>query len=279
MVWLEGLVRIEYDSYVRGLEEKKLLTEKGVEYWMARDLMPLLAYEKWDNFEKTIDKARSACAAAQFEPDHHFLETGNMVQIGSGAQRERGDWFLSRYACYLIAMNADATKSEVGYAMTYFAGQTRRQELHDQIAEQERRLAVRLRLMENNHRLAGAAKNAGVIRYPIFQDAGHRGLYEMSLAEVKAHKGLLPSQELLDNVGRLELSAPDFRATLTEERLNRDEVKTEQRAIETHRAVGREVRQVMMRDNGVRPENLPTEPSITRLVRKQRKRIKDAKAR
>ncbi len=197
MVWLEGFVRIEYDFYVRGLEEKKLLTDKGIEYWMARDLMSLLAYEKWDNFEKTIEKARSACAASQIDPNHHFLETGNMVQIGSGAQRERGDWFLSRYACYLIAMNADASKQEVGHAMTYFAGQTRRQELHDQIAEQEKRLAVRLRLMENNHRLAGAAKNAGVIRYPIFQDAGHRGLYEMSLAEVKAHKGLLPSQELL----------------------------------------------------------------------------------
>lgn len=268
-------VSVDYDSYVTGLEELRQLTEDGVEYWFARDLMPLLDYTKWANFKSVIQRASEACESGGSSPANHFAETGKMVLIGSGAQREAEDFYLSRYACYLIAMNSDSTKPEVGYAMTYFAVQTRRQEVLQKIAEADQRLQLRLRLMDNNRRLAGAAKKAGVTHYPFFQDAGYRGLYGgMGLTEVKAKKKLDDSQDLLDNVGRLELSAHDFRATLAEERLNRDQVKTEQRAIETHRTVGREVREVMMRDNGVKPEDLPAEPSIKRLVQKHRKRLK-----
>jgi DNA-damage-inducible protein D len=265
----------EYEGYRTKLEGRRRLTETGKEYWMARELMGLLSYTDWRNFRAVIDKAIVACKGAGVNPERHFVDTDEMVTIGSGAQREREDCYLTRYACYLIAMNADSGKPEVAFAMTYFAEQTRRQELRDQLPETEQRLHLRMRLMENNRRLAGAAKKAGVVRHPLFQDAGYRGLYQMGLGDVKAHKNIPPSQDLLDNVGRLELSALDFKATLTEHRLNRDEVKTEQRAIETHRAVGQEVRTVMMREKGVRPEDLPAEPSIRQLVQKTRRQIKD----
>ena len=237
--------------------------------------MPLLDYTKWANFKSVIEKARNACESAKFSSANHFADTGKMVMIGSGAQREAEDLYLTRYACYLIAMNSDGSKQEVGFAMTYFAVQARRQEVMEQLTEADHRLEIRLRLMGNNRRLSGAAKKAGVKRFPLFQDAGYRGLYGgVGLAEIKAKKKIPPSEELLDNVSRLELSAHDFRATLTEERLNRDQVKTEDRAIATHQGVGREVREVMMRENGVRPENLPTEPSIKRLVQKHRRAIR-----
>ena len=265
---------MDYDAYVNGLERVKKETSEGVEYWMGRELMPLLDYAKWANFCAVIEKAKVACEAAGMKPSNHFADAGNMVLIGSGAQRERGDYYLTRFACYLIAMNADPSKPEVGFAMTYFAAQTRRQEvLEQQLTEADKRVEIRLRVMATNRRLAGAAKKAGVVRYPFFQAAGHRGLYGMDLSEVKARKGLSPKDELLDHAGPLELSAHEFKANLTEHRLNRDQVKTEQRAIETHRVVGQEVRQVMMKKDGVRPEDLPTGPSIKRLVQKQ-KRIK-----
>jgi len=260
------------------LEQVKHLTPKDVEYWRAREIQSILGYQRWEGFREAIERAMMAARSAGVEPTNHFRQTTNMVSIGSGADRQVEDLFLSRYACYLIAMNADSTKPEIGYAMTYFAIQTRRQELRDKLyPEEEQRLHLRLRMMENNRRLAGAAKKAGVVRHPLFQHGGYLGFYEMGLADVKARKNIPPSQDLLDNVGRLELSALDFKATLTEHRLNRDEVKTEQRAIETHRAVGHEVRSVMLRDKGVKPEDLPAEPSIKRLVRKHQRQIKDAK--
>jgi DNA-damage-inducible protein D len=265
-----------YKECVNGFESARKLMESGVEYWMARDVMLLLQYSSWDKFEGVVEKAIVAARSAGAPADNHFSQAGKMVPIGSGAHREKADWFLSRYACYLIAMNADSSKPEVGHAMTYFAIQARRQEAQDQLTEAEKRLQLRLRLMRDNRRLAGAAKNAGVVRYPVFQGAGYWGLYGMGLSDVKVRKGLTRNDELLDHLGRLELSAHDFRANLTEERLNRESIKDEGRAIETHRKVGQHVREVMMRDNGVRPEDLPTEPSIKKLVLREQRRIRNS---
>lgn len=268
-----------YSECIAGFEAAKQLSQEGVEFWMARTFMKLLAYASWDKFEGVVERARNAAKSAGAPVDNHFSRTGNMVLIGSGAEREKGDWYLSRYACYLIAMNADANKAEVGYAMTYFAVKTRRQEMQEQqeLSEEQKRLQLRLRTIVNNKRLAGAAKRAGVIRYAIFQDAGHRGFYGgMGIAEVKRHKGIAPSEELLDRVGPLELSAVDFRITLTEDRLGRDKINSEESAISTHREVGAEVRSIMQRDNGKKPEDLPPAPSIKKLVNQHRKRIKNA---
>lgn len=153
-----------YNECVEGFEKAKNFTANQVEYWMARDLMTLLGYSTWDKFEGVIAKAKNAAESAAAPVDNHFSRTGNMVPIGSGAEREKRDWYLSRYACYLIAMNADSGKREVGFAMTYFAVQTRRQELYDKLTEAEKRVQLRLRVMDSNYHLAGAAKKAGVKR-------------------------------------------------------------------------------------------------------------------
>ncbi len=272
---------MEYKECVAGFEAIKKYTNEGIEYWMARDLMPLLAYATWNNFQGVIEKAKAAAKSAGAEVENHISDTGNMVQIGSGAERQRADCYLSRYACYLIAMNADPGKSEVGHAMTYFAGKTRQMELLEkQLVEQDKRVELRLRTIINNRRLAGAAKKAGVIRYGLFQDAGYQGLYGgLGLSEVKRRRGISSGEELLDRVGPLELAAHDFRITLTEERLNSDHVQTESHAINTHREVGSEVRALMKKKEGKNPEDLPTASSIKRIVHKHRKQITNGQTR
>lgn len=270
----------DYAECIAGFEAKKRFTAEGVEYWTARDLMPLLAYANWTNFQSVVEKAKAAALSAGAPVNKHFSETGNMVLIGSGAERERADWYLTRYACYLIAMNAESSKPEVGHAMTYFAGRTRQMEvIEKQLSEQDKRVESRLRTIVNNKRLAGAAKKAGVIHYGLFQDAGYRGFYgDMGLSEVKQHKGIPAEEELLDRVGPLELSAHEFRINLTEDRLNRNGVNSEGHAISTHKEVGREVRALMQKEEGKKPEDLPAAPSIKKLVNRQRKAI-NAKAR
>ena len=257
---------MDYQAYIKGLEAIKKINKNGIEYWMARDLQPLLGYGTWDKFEGVIERAVDAAHSGNVVVENHFSRTGNKVPIGSGAERERADWFLTRGACYLIAMNADPAKEEVGHAMVYFAAQTRRQELQDTAIAGSERLPLRLRVMDNNQKLAGAAKAAGVVRYPFFQDAGYQGLYNMGLASVKAYKKLKPKDDLLDHAGELELSANDFRIKLTEHRLNRNNICNEADAIQTHKNVGAEVRAAIVKENGVKPEDLPVEPSTHRRV-------------
>jgi len=266
----------DYKECVSGLESAKKLTTEGIEYWMARDMVPLLGYDKWSNFQGVIEKARAAARSAGAPVDNHFAETGNMVSIGSGAQREKGDWYLSRYACYLIAMNADSGKAQVGHAMTYFAGKTRQMELLEQhVLEQQERVRFRLRTIANNKRLAGAAKKAGVMRYDRFQDAGYRGFYGgMGVGDVKEYKGIPPKDDLLDNISSLELSAHDFRQQVTEHRLANGRVRSEDVASATHHEVGQEVRAIIEKDHGKTPEDLPAVPSIKKLIRQHRKQIK-----
>jgi len=271
-------VRSEYDECVKGLESAKKLTSRGAEYWMARDLMPLLGYSSWDKFEGVIGRAQEAATSADIPVHNHFSQTGNMVAIGSGAERERADWFLSRYACYLIAMNGDSSKPQVGHAMTYFAGKTRQMEVFEQhLVEQEERVRFRIRTIANNKRLAGAARRAGVVHYDWFQDAGYRGFYGMGVGDVKAYKGIPLAEDLLDRIGSLELSAHDFRIKVTEDRLKKSSVRSEEHAINTHQQVGSEVRAVMQKENGKNPEDLPPARSIKKLVQQQRKQIEAAK--
>ena len=270
-------MEIDYSQCVAGFEEKRHLMEDGTEYWMARELMPLLGYSAWDKFEGAIERARNAARSVGAPVDNHFSLTANMVPIGSGAERERRDWYLSRYACYIVAMNADSSKPEVGHAQTYFVGKTRQMELLEkQLSEEGKRVDLRLRTIMNNKRLAGAAKKAGVIHYGLFQDAGYRGFYGgMGITDVKRHKGIAQGEELLDRVGPLELAAHDFRITLTEDRLNREGVNSEGHAILTHKKAGQEVRAVMQREDGKKPEDLPVAASIKKLVHKRRKEIGD----
>ncbi|MEG3117070.1 DNA damage-inducible protein D [Salinicola sp. 4072] len=196
--------------------------EHGNEFWSARELAPLLEYQQWRNFVQVIDKAKQACAKSGNEVADHFADVSKMVDIGSGAQRPVPDAHLSRYACYLIVQNGDPTKPVIANGQTYFAIQTRRQELEDSeqftsLSEDEKRLAIRKELIAHNKYLAAAAQDAGVetpLDYAIFQDHGYKGLYGgLGAKDLHARKGLKKSHKILDYMGSTELAANLFRAT------------------------------------------------------------------
>ena len=259
-------------------------SEDGSEYWWARELAPLLEYVQWRNFMQVVEKAKTACQRAGHHVTDHFAEVSKMVGIGSGAQRPVDDVRLSRYACYLIVQNADPSKPVIAVGQTYFAVQTRRQELADnaqfaRLSEDEKRLAIRNELATHNKQLAAAAKDAGVetpLDYAVFQDHGYKGLYGgLGAKDIHANKGLKKSQKILDHMGSTELAANLFRATQTEEKLRRDQVGSKQQANKTHFEVGRKVRQTIADIGGTMPEQLPVpDQSIRQLENAQKKQIK-----
>jgi DNA-damage-inducible protein D len=212
-----------------------------------------------------------ACESTGFRVTYHFLDTKKVISAGKGAKLERADCYLTRYACYLVAMNGDSTKPEISTAQSYFAAQTRKQELRDQ----EKRILLRDRVRRGNTVLAGTARNAGVRRFGIFTDAGYRGLYGMGLKEIKTRKRLPPSADLLDRAGHAELAANEFRITQTQQKLERERIQGEELAIVTHRAVGTEVRDAIKRIGGTMPEDLPIEPPIKKVIAEHNKRKKE----
>lgn len=265
-------------------ENIKHINEYGQEYWSARELIPVLEYNEYRFFKKVIDKAIEACASSNNTVSDHFVYAHDMVDIGSGARREVEDYHLSRYACYLVAMNGDPRKHAVALAQTYFAVKTRQQELvenYDALTEDQKRLAIRHEMREHNKALAAAAQEAGVISnrdYAIFQNEGYKGLYGgLGAQDIHKRKGLKKSQKILDHMGSTELAANLFRATQTEEKLRRDQVRGKENANQTHYDVGCKVRQTIQDLGGTMPENLPTpDQSIQQIERTQRKRLNDA---
>lgn len=253
----------------------------GGEYWSSRDFAEVLGYSDYRNFEQVVGRARLACFNSGQRVEDHFVEITEMVSIGSGAQRPIRTTLLSRYACYLIVQNADPSKEIVALGQTYFAVQTRRQELTDQTTEDERRLLLRDEMKMHNVRLAGAAKEAGVIQpsdYAIFQDHGYRGLYGgLGARDIHRRKGLGKSQQILDHMGSTELAANLFRATQTEEKLRRDQVRDKEQAHRTHHEVGAKVRQTIRELGGTMPESLPAAESIKKLESRKRKQPKALK--
>lgn len=264
------------DLVKNSLDSVKRISDKGIEYWMARDLLVPLGYEKWDNFERVIDKARQSCESTGEDSSNHFLESGKKVGIGSGAERAIRDFVVSRFGAYLIAMNGSPQLPQIAAAQRYFAVQTRRQEISDQQIDVEKRLELRDRVKEANVHLGYAAKDAGVQHWGLFHDAGYRGLYGIGLKEIKARKGLDPKEDLLDRSGRAELAANEFRITQTEEALKRNQTKDDLAARETHRSVGKTVRDTIHKLGGTMPEELPAEPSIKQIEAKKRKAKKIA---
>ncbi|MFZ2855148.1 MAG: DNA damage-inducible protein D [Rhodocyclaceae bacterium] len=263
------------------------LDEDGNEYWLARDLAPLLDYQDWRNFVQVMDKARIACEKSTRVVEDHFGDVTKMVGIGSGARREIADVRLSRYACYLIVQNGDPSKPVIANGQTYFAMQTRRQELQDsekfaRLSEDEKRLAIRNELAAHNKYLAAAAKEAGVetsLDYAIFQDHGYKGLYGgLRAKDIHARKGLKKSQKILDHMGSTELAANLFRATQAEEKLKRDKVSSKQRANQTHFEVGKKVRQTIEELGGTMPESLPTPQQSVRQVENAKKKFEPGKS-
>jgi DNA-damage-inducible protein D len=259
----------------------------GQEYWSARELFAALEYIKWDKFLNVIDKAKEACMNSGFEISDHFPRVEKMVKIGSGAMKDVGDLNLTRYACYLIVQNADPRKEVVALGQTYFAIQTRKQELiEDEFnklqSEDEKRMFLRREMAEHNKLLADAAKKAGVIKpfeYAIFQNHGYMGLYDgLGAKEIHSKKGLKQSQNILDHMGSTELAANLFRATQTEEKLKRDKIKGKANANKTHFEVGKKVRQTIEELGGTMPEDLPVADSIKKVDSGKTKKITTAKS-
>lgn len=264
-------------------EEIKQFNEIGQEFWSARELYTILEYIKWDKFLNVIEKAKQACKISGQEPDNHFPRIEKLVKIGSGAKRDIGDIQLSRYACYLIVQNADSSKEVVALGQTYFAIQTRKQEVLEESFEKlqnedDKRLFLRREMAEHNKQLADAAKKAGVIQpweYAIFQNHGYMGLYNgLGAKDIHAKKGLKKSQNILDHMGSTELAANLFRATQTEEKLKRENIKGKKNANQTHFEVGQKVRQTIKELGGTMPEELPKEESIKKIERSKNKELK-----
>jgi len=259
----------------------------GAEFWLARELAPLLDYPQWRNFVPVLEKAREACRNSGQAVGDHFADVRKMVEIGSGALREVEDVRLSRYACYLIVQNGDPGKPVIANGQTYFALQTRRQELTDdakfsQLSEDEKRLAIRNELATHNKHLAAAAKEAGVetgIDFAIFQDHGYKGLYGgLGNKEIHARKELKKSQKILDHMGSTELAANLFRATQTEEKLRREQVSGKAQANKTHFDVGRKVRQTIDELGGTMPENLPKPDNSIQQIESAKKKLEKQKS-
>jgi len=261
-------------------ERIKRTNDRGGEFWSARELARVLEYSDFRNFITVITKAREASEKSGYAVSDHFVDITEMVDLGSGAKRELEDWALSRYACYLVIQNADPGKPLVALGQTYFAVQTRRQELADDAAikEDKTRLMLRAEIKKHNKYLAGVAKEAGVIQpldYAIFMDHGYRGLYgELTKRDIHRRKKLTPKQNILDHMGSTELAANLFRATQTEEKLRREKVHSKIQANQIHHQVGRKVRQTIRELGGTMPENLPTAESIKIVESREKKRLK-----
>jgi DNA-damage-inducible protein D len=265
-------------EHVSPFERIRRVNASGAEFWSSREFAQVLGYSDYRNFEQVIQKARLACFNSGQKVEDHFVDVTEMVDIGSGAQRAIRTAFLSRYACYLIVQNADPAKGIVALGQTYFAVQTRRQELAETATDDDRRLLLRRELALHNVKLAGVARDAGVVApkdYAIFQNHGYMGLYGgLTAQDILARKQLKQGQQILDHMGSTELAANLFRATQTEEKLRRDKVKGKEQAGRTHHEVGAKVRQTIRELGGTMPENLPAAESIKAVESKKRKALR-----
>jgi len=261
----------EYVSTIEQLEKLKKVGEQGLEFWMARDIHATLGYAVWDKFEPVISRATDSLRTNGLEPSHHIAQTSKMMGLGKGGLREGVDYFLSRPACRLIAMNGDPTKAEIAAAQAYFVVQTHRMEVADQLADDVKRLELRDKVTRAHKRVSAVAKGAGVRNQMqgVFHDAGSRGLYGLSRADVKRSKGLQATDNLYDHADALELSANDFQMNLAADVIGREGIKREQAAIDRNLSVGKEVR-LAMKNSGARlPENLPLASEPIKTVQKR----------
>lgn len=258
----------------QGFEDIKEIDENGIEFWTARKLFPLLGYSRWETFDEVIVRAAKAALHSGQNIDDHFRSLTKLIEIGSNTTRTKRaikDWKLDRYACYLIAQNGDSKIPQIALAQTYFAIQTRKQEIFDKLPDAEKRLFIRGEVTNENKKLFKTAKESGVSHFGLFNDAGYRGLYGAPLADIEARKGIKKG-ELLDRAGATELAANLFRITQTDEKLKNDGVHGDSAARNAHNMVGGKVRQTIKDIGGTLPENLKPEKHI-REIKKEMKRL------
>ena len=257
-------------------EDIKHIDENGIEFWYARELMKVFGYKDWRYFDTVIEKAKIACQNSEITDNDHFVVSNKMVEIGSGAKRKQKDYKLTRYACYLIAQNANPRLKIIALAQTYFAVQTRKQEIsekeYSELTEDEKRFYQRDLTRKGNYSLNQAAKNAGVKNFDKFHNSGYKGLYNGETADdIAKRKGLRYREDILDNMGSEELAANLFRITQTESRLKKDNICSENEANKTHYNIGKNIREVIAKNGGTMPEELPTPKKSLKQLEKENK--------
>src|SRR3989339_139034 len=257
----------------KNFEQIRKIDENGIEYWEARELMPLLGYKEWRKFEGVIKKAKDSCQNSGQVIHNHFGDAAKMVSIGSGATTRIPDYKLSRYACYLIAQNGDPRKQEIANAQTYFAIQARKQELFQQLTDEQKRIFIRGEVTAGNKKLFATAQNAGVSNFGKFNNSGYMGLYGMPKEQIQIKKGI-GKDDILDRAGTTELAANLFRITQTDEIIRKDNIKGEGNANFCHFNVGSKVRKTIEDIGGTMPEALPPEKHIKELKKEHRKLLK-----
>ena len=261
-------------------ESIKHIDENGVEFWYARELMPILQYSNWQNFEKIINKAKMSCQNSDITVFEHFIDVNKLSKRANNAEVEINDHKLTRYACYLIAQNGDSRKKVIALAQTYFAVQTRKQEIskkeYSLLSEDEKRFYQRDLTRKGNYSLNQAAKKAGVKNFDKFHNSGYKGLYNGETADdIAKRKGLRYREDILDNMGSEELAANLFRITQTESKLKKDNIFTEKEANKTHYNIGKNIREVIAKNGGTMPEDLPTpKKSLKQLEKENKKTLK-----
>ena len=266
----------EIDKNNKSFEDIKHTDENGIEFWYARELMPILQYSKWENFKKVIEKAMIACENSGISIKDCFPDVRKPIISGKGKEEFIEDYKLNRYACYLIAQNGDSRKKVIALAQTYFAVQTRKQEItekeYSMLTEDEKRFYQRNLTRKGNYSLNQTAKKAGVKNFDKFHNAGYKGLYNGETADdISKRKGLRYREDILDNMGSEELAANLFRITQTESKLKKDNIKTEKDANKTHYNVGAKVRKTIKELGGTMPEDLPTPKKSLKQLEKESK--------
>ena len=256
-------------------ESIRHVDEFGSEYWYARELQTVLGYSQWRRFNEVIEKAKNACRSSKYNALDHFANIGKMVKTGD-SMRKIADYKLSRYACYLITQNGDSRKSIIALAQTYFAIQTRKQELseirYSKLSEDEKRLYQRNLTKKGNYSLNQVAKNAGVKNFDKFHNAGYRGLYNGEVAnDIAIRKGLRYREDILDNMGSEELADNLFRIVQTEAKIKKDNILGESNANIAHYNMGRDIRKFIEKQGGTMPEKLPTPEKSLKEIEKERK--------
>lgn len=242
----------------------------SIEYWSARDMQGILGYAQWKNFEKVIEKAKAACENAGAEVKNHFAEFGKMVDIGSGVSREINDVALTRYACYLVAQNGDTTKSEIAFAQTYFAVQTRKQEIIEQRLLDVARVSAREKLSKSEKKLSGILYERGVDEkgFALIRSKGDQVLFGgFNTQMMKKKLGVPESKPLADHLSTLAIKAKDFANELTSHNVVEKDLKGVSKISEEHIENNRAVRK-MLGERGVKPENLPAGEDTQKLKRK-----------
>ena len=259
-------------------ENIKHIDENGNEYWSARELQNVLQYKEWRKFEGVINKAKKACENSNIKVFEQFVGSDKLSKRANNTVVKIGDYKLSRYACYLVAQNGDSRKEVIALAQTYFAIQTRKQELskkeYSELTEDEKRIYRRNQAKSGNYNLNKTAVKSGVKDLARFHNAGYKGLYNGETAnDIFKRKKLRYREDILDNMGSEELADNIFRIAQTDAKLKRDSVDNEYTANSIHYEVGKEIRDSIKRLGGTMPEDLPTPNKSLKELEKEKRNI------